>query len=410
MEYGCIGEQLSYSFSAQIHGRLQDYPYELKQIPREELDGFLRARDFKAINVTIPYKQAVIPYLHQVEDMAAAIGAVNTVVNRDGKLYGYNTDFGGMVGLIRHTGIDLAGKKVLILGTGGTSKTAQAVAQHLGAGEVWRVSRSPKPGAVTYQEALAQHRDAQVLINTTPRGTVGRQDGMPIDPTAFPGLCGVVDAVYNPLRTEFVLKARSMGVPAAGGLYMLVQQAVLASEIFLDTGYPEAVTGQVYAAIRADKENIVLTGMPGSGKSTVGRLVAEALGRPFVDTDEVVTEATGMTPAQIIRQRGEAAFRATESDVIRQLSTKTGTVLATGGGAVLAEENVEALRRNGRIFFLDRPLAQLAMTEDRPLSATRQALEQRYRERYPIYCATADVVIENDGTARQAVQRILKNR
>ena len=409
MQYGCIGEHLTHSFSKEIHALLKDYLYQLQEIPMGQLGAFMEKRDFCAINVTIPYKQDVIAYLKEIEPMAASIGAVNTIVNRGGDLYGYNTDFGGMADLIRRTGITLAGKKVLILGTGGTSKTAMAVAKHMGAAAVYQVSRSAKPGALTYEQVLKDHLDAQVLINTTPRGMFSREGGMPIDPTLFPNLCGAVDAVYNPLRTEFVQKARSLGVPAAGGLYMLVRQAVLASEIFLGITYPEEVTEQVYRKIKASKENIVLIGMPGSGKTTVGKLLAEEMGRPFWDTDVLIEEKTGKTPAEIIRNQGEKAFRDIETEVIQELSSQNGGVIATGGGAVLREKNVELLRRNGKIFFLDRPAEQLIPTQDRPLSSTKDAILERYRERYPIYKAAADAVIPNSEIPETAVKLIKRS-
>lgn len=408
MQYGCIGEHLTHSFSKEIHAQLQDYLYELKEVPMGTLDAFMNDHDFKAINVTIPYKQDVIPFLHEVEETAAAIGAVNTIVNREGALYGYNTDFGGMCDLIKRTGIDMKNKKVLILGTGGTSKTAMAVARHMGAASVLKVSRQSKPGVLTYEDVLAAHLDAQILINTTPRGMYSREGGMAIDPTLFPGLCGVIDAVYNPLRTEFILKARSMGVPASGGLYMLVRQAVLASEIFLGIRYFDDVTEKVYRRMKSGKENIVLTGMPGSGKTTVGKLLSEELGRPYLDVDLWVEEKTGMSPGRIIASYGESAFRDMETDAIRDISSVTGSIIATGGGAILREENVELLRMNGKIFFLDRPLEQLIPTEDRPLSSTKEAIAKRYNERYHTYVATADVVIENNdspGIAAQLVKR-----
>lgn len=402
MQYGCIGEHLTHSFSKEIHAALTDYLYELKEIPMGQLDAFMTERDFRAINVTIPYKQDVIPHLKKIDPMAAAIGAVNTIVNRNGDLYGYNTDFGGMSALIRRTGIDLQGKKVLILGTGGTSKTAMAVAQSMGAAQIYKVSRTERPGVLTYEQLKEDHLDAQVLINTTPRGMYSRESGMPIDPELFPKLSGVVDAVYNPLRTEFILKARKMGVPAAGGLYMLVSQAVLASEIFLDTSYPEDVTEQVYRKIKGGKENIVLTGMPGSGKTTVGKLLAQGLGRAYADTDRLITEKTGMTPSEIITQQGEPAFRDIETQVIRELSASNSMVIATGGGAILRPENVDALRMNGKLFFLDRPVEQLLPTDDRPLSSTKEAILKRYHERYTIYNTTADVVIPNETTPEAA--------
>ena len=406
MEYGCIGEHLTHSFSKEIHAQLQDYLYELKEIPMGALDGFMTERNFKAINVTIPYKQDVIPFLQGMGETAAAIGAVNTIVNRNGQLYGYNTDFGGMADLINRTGIEVKGKKVLIFGTGGTSKTAKAVAEYMGAASVWKVSRNQRPDALTYEQVLEGHLDAQVLINTTPKGMFSRESGMPIDPSLFPRIQGVVDAVYNPLRTEFVLKARELGVPSAGGLYMLVRQAVLASEIFLDTKYPDAITEAVYKKIKTGKENIVLTGMPGSGKTTIGKLLAQSLDRPYWDTDTLIEERTGMTPAQIITASGEPAFRKIESEIICEVAQKNGCIIATGGGAVLRPDNVRHLRSNGKLFFLDRPVAQLIPTDDRPLSATKEAIRQRYHERYATYVSTADVIVENNSTPEAAVQRI----
>ncbi len=409
MQYGCIGEHLTHSFSGQIHGQLHDYPYELKQLPQDALADFMRKRDFQAINVTIPYKQAVLKYLHGIDSAAAAIGAVNTVVNRKGLLYGYNTDFAGMQDLIRRSGIDLQGKKVLILGTGGTSRTAMAVARAMGAASVWQVSRQQKEDALTYETVLSEHLDGQILINTTPRGMFDRQPGMPIDPGLFPRLSGVIDAVYNPLRTQLVCKARSIGVPAVGGLYMLVRQAVLASEIFLDTHYPPDTTETIYRKLKAQKENIVLIGMPGSGKTTVGKLLAQQLDRPFWDTDALIEEKTGMSPEQIILSRGESAFRDVETQVIDQAAWHTGGIIATGGGAVLRGQNMELLRMNGKIFFLDRPLDQLLPTAQRPLSATREAITQRYRERYEIYIRSADTVIENTGTPHEAAQLVKRS-
>ena len=383
--------------------------YELREIPMGALDAFLQARDFRAINVTIPYKQDVIPYLKEIEPTAAAIGAVNTIVNRNGDLYGYNTDFGGLSDLICRTGIDMTGKKVLIFGTGGTSNTAMAVAKHMGAAQIYKVSREEKPGALTYAQVEKGHLDAQVLINTTPKGMFSREAGMPIDPALFPDLRGVIDAVYNPLRTAFVQRAKQLGVPAAGGLYMLVRQGVLASEIFLDTKYPDSLTEQIYRKLKAGKETIVLTGMPGSGKSTVGQLLAKELDRPYLDTDGLIEETFGAAPAQIIKTQGENAFRDLETEIIRKISANTGCIIATGGGAILRQENMDLLKRNGKVCFLDRAVSALIPTEDRPLSSTKDAMFQRYNERYPIYLSTADVVIENNSTPSAAAAQIKRS-
>ena len=410
MEYGLIGEHLGHSFSRDIHGRIGDYKYELKEIPREGLDAFMRARDFKGINVTIPYKQDVIPYLDEISDSARAIGAVNTIVNRGGRLYGYNTDYDGLKALVLRTGVDPAGGKVLILGTGGTSKTAEKVVRDLGAGTVLKVSRSARDGAITYETALKEHRDAILLINTTPCGMFPNCGEMPIDPTAFEGLEGVVDVIYNPLRTMLSLKAAEEGIPASCGLYMLVTQAVCASEYFFDTTYREELKEEIFRAMYAEKENIVLIGMPGSGKTTVGRELSLKLDRKFIDTDNVIREKTGKAPSEIIRQQGEDEFRRIETEVIREVSAEGGRIIATGGGAVTRRENMIALKQNGRIWFIDRPLDQIVPTASRPLSSDREHLKALYDVRYPLYTAAADEIISVRGTVEDEVRDIIRSR
>ena len=404
MEYGLIGEKLPHSFSKEIHEKLAGYDYQLKELTPAQLPGFLQKREFKGINVTIPYKQAVIPYLDEIDEKAKAIGAVNTIVNRDGKLYGYNTDYDGMVALIRHAGLSLEGKTVLILGTGGTSKTAMAVAKDLGAASVQRVSRSGKDGAITYEEA--QRLPVQILINTTPSGMYPNPDGQPMDLSRFGWLEGVLDAVYNPLRTRLVLQARDNRAHAQSGLYMLVAQAAVACEHFLGKPLPAGTLDTVYRQIHGQKQNIVLTGMPGSGKSTVGRILAQEMGREFVDTDTEIIRLAKKPIVDIFAQRGENGFRELEGQVIQQLSQRTGLVIATGGGAILRAENLRRLRQNGRIYFLDRPLEDIQPSDDRPLSRDREALEQRYAERYPRYVAAADTGIPVRGNADTVAQAI----
>lgn len=404
MEYGLIGEKLPHSFSKEIHEKLAGYDYQLKELTPAQLPDFLKKRAFKGVNVTIPYKQAVIPYLDEIDDKARAIGAVNTIVNREGKLIGYNTDYDGMVALIRHAGLSLAGKTVLILGTGGTSKTAMAVAADLGAASVQRVSRTGKDGAISYEEA--QRLPVQILINTTPSGMYPNPDGQPMDLSRFGWLEGVLDAVYNPLRTRLVLQARDNGARAQSGLYMLVAQAAVACEYFLGEKLPAGALQTVYRAIHGEKQNIVLTGMPGSGKSTVGRILAREMGREFVDTDTEIIRLAKKPISDIFAQRGEAYFRDLESQVIAQLAQRTGLVIATGGGAILRAENVRRLRQNGRIYFLDRSVEDIVPTDDRPLSRDREALEKRYAERYPRYVTAADTRIPVNGSADTVAKAI----
>lgn len=394
MQYGCIGEKLSHSFSKEIHACFADYDYTIQEIPKEELASFMTARAFRAINVTIPYKQDVIPYLDEVDPIAAQIGAVNTVVNRNGKLFGYNTDFYGLTALCQHADVSLTDKKVLILGSGGTSKTALAAATALGAHDIYRVSRTAKDGCISYEQARTQHADAQILINTTPCGMYPNPDNSPVDLSDFPQLTGVVDAIYNPLRSRLVLQAKARGIRATGGLFMLVAQAAKAVEHFTDTAIGDETIKSVYRKIRNDKQNLVLIGMPGCGKTTLGRAIAERLGMAFIDTDEMIVRQTGSDIPTIFSQRGESGFRNIETEVIQSLESVGHTVIATGGGVILRDDNLTALRANGRLCFLDRPLNDLVTTADRPLSSNAELLRQRYNERYARYLTAADYTVD----------------
>ena len=409
MKYGCIGERLKHSFSKEIHNTLADYEYELREIEKEALSDFLLEKDFLAINVTIPYKEAIIPYLYEIDGHADEIGAVNTVVNRDGRLYGYNTDFYGLSRLIAHAGVEIQGKKVVILGTGGTSKTALAVSRARGAREVIRASRTARENAVSYGEVYERHIDAEVIINTTPVGMFPSVFDCPIDISRFDRLLGVIDAVYNPLRTELVLSARERGVSAEGGLYMLVAQAERASEIFIDTCYSDEVCDRVFNKVKRAKENVVLIGMPASGKSTVGALLAKKYSRELIDTDALIAEKAKKSIPEIFAEDGEAVFRDLESEVIREIAGRTGVIIATGGGAPLRPENMRELRKNGRIYFIDRPLGELIPTDDRPLSRTRGEIEKRYNERYAVYTAEADERISVSGDAASVAERIIRS-
>ncbi len=408
MRYGLIGERLSHSYSKEIHGSIADYDYELLELRPNELEGFCRAREFCGINVTIPYKKDIMPYLDEISSDALAIGAVNTVVNKGGRLYGYNTDFYGMRELIESIGVSCEGKKVLILGTGGTSLTANAVAKSLGAREVIRVSRTAREGVCSYTQAVEIHRDADIIINTTPCGMYPNVDESPIDISGFENLSGVIDAIYNPLKTRLILDAESRGIRAAGGLYMLAGQAVWASALFLGKEPDRRDIQRAYSAVKKSKQNIVLIGMPSCGKSTVGRELSKRLSLPFVDSDDEIIKKIGMLIGEYFDKFGEEKFREVEGEIIAELSILTGHIIATGGGAVLRKENVTALKQNGRLIFLDRPLEGLVPTADRPLSSSRADVEKRYRERYPIYTAVADEIIDNSGNLGEAINEILK--
>lgn len=416
MEYGLIAEKTGHSFSPEIHRSLGGYDYELRALLPREFDAFMKKRDFKGVNVTLPYKIDVIPYLDYVDPLARKIGAVNTVVNKDGKLFGYNTDFGGMRMMIERSGVSFKDQKVLILGSGGTSRTARAVSSILGAKQIVTVRRDKKNGCITYRDAYDLHGDAFALINTTPCGMFPRggelpcdEEGAPIDLGRF-HLTALFDVVYNPLRTRLLQKAESFGAQTGSGLYMLVAQAATASEYFTGRKYDRHQIDGCYRSILLQKENIVLTGMPGSGKSTLGRIVAEKLGAPFYDTDEEIVKKTGLSIKEIFEKKGEAFFRDLESETVEELSSVNGCVISTGGGAVLREENVLSLRRNGRIFFIDRSPSRLLPTSDRPLADSSEKIEKLYRERLPIYQRTADHRILCREDAETTADEIIKER
>ena len=408
-KYGCIGKKLTHSFSKEVHSKLADYDYEIIELSEEEIKPFFEKKNFEAINVTIPYKETVIEYLDFISDIAEKIGAVNTVVNRDGKLYGYNTDYYGMKALIEKIGIDLKGKKVLILGTGGTSKTAQVVSKDLGALDIRVVSRNKKENCITYEEAIKECLNWEIIINTTPLGMYPDCDSRPIDISKFTSLEGVVDTVYNPLTTSLVSDAKKKGIKAGGGLYMLVMQAIVAVEKFLDIQILKEAADDVFRSILATKENIILTGMPGSGKSTVGKLL-QIDGFEFIDTDAEIEKRCGCSIKELIKTKGEKYFRNLESEVVHDVSSKTCRIISTGGGAILRQENVNCLKRNGKLFFIDADIKRLRATDDRPFSDTNEKLEKLYFERIGIYEATADIVVPDMDTPKEEAEYILTKR
>ena len=406
MEYGCIGEKLGHSFSKEIHNALASYEYSLKELKREELPEFFKNKDFKAINVTIPYKQDVIPFLDWISEEAKSINAVNTIVNKNGKLYGYNTDFYGLKALIERENVSLKDKKVAVLGSGGTSNTAFAVADFLEARSVLKVSRNKMDGYITYEELYEKYSDCEIIINTTPCGMYPKTGVSAVDLDKLPKVVAIFDAVYNPLNSKLILDAKSKNITSVGGLYMLVSQAAYAVEKFIDLPVDNEKVEEIFKNLYKQKMNIALIGMPASGKTSVGKVLSERLNKTFVDSDNEIVKTEERDIPEIFRESGEAYFRSVEKNVIKELSMLNSQIISTGGGAVLNSENIENLKGNARIYFLDRPLERLITTSDRPLSSNRADLEKRYSERYELYKSLADVVIDGSGTVEDVAKLI----
>ena len=395
MEYGLIGEKLGHSFSKIIHEKLADYTYELCPLAKDELDAFMTAKQFKAINVTIPYKQDVIPYCDVLDDSAKRIGVVNTIVNRDGKLFVYNTDFAGFLYNLNAHGITLKDKKVMICGSGGTCKTVTAVAEYMGAKEILVVSRSKKENAVTYEECI-RHKDVDVVVNASPKGMYPDNGESPLDLSNFPNCKAVVDVIYNPLKTRLLQQAEQLGMKAVNGLEMLVAQAKFAVEHFLSTEIENDKIDQITLELLKQLTNIVLIGMPSSGKTLTGKALCKYIDKTVVDTDAVIVERSGMSIKEMFARHGEAYFRQWEHDVIEEFSKQNGLIIATGGGAIKNEENIQNLKQNGIVMFIDRDLEHLLVTDDRPLSKDANAVAKLYEERYPLYTKYGDLRVPNN--------------
>lgn len=401
MKCGLLGRKLGHSYSPQIHGRLADYSYELFEKEPEQLEDFLKNGDFTGLNVTIPYKKDVIPYLDKLTPIARKMGAVNTIVRRDGKLIGHNTDYFGFLTMVRTSGLEVNSKKALVLGSGGASNTAVAVLQELGA-EVIVISRS---GENNYGN-LHLHADAALIVNTTPVGMYPNVGVSPVNLDLFPKLEGVLDVVYNPARTQILLDAEQRGIVAMNGLLMLVAQAKEGAEWFTGTSIPDKKITAIHKELRLQMENIILIGMPGCGKTTIGTALAEKLGKKFVDADAALVEATGRNIPEIFATDGEPVFRALETETLATLGKQSGLVIATGGGCVTQGRNYPLLHQNGTLFWLTRDLEKLP-TDGRPLSQANK-LADIYAVRKPLYEAFADHKIDNDGDLNATISRILE--
>ena len=402
--YGLLGRRLGHSWSVPIHTALGCGGYRLIELEPESLAPFLRREDIGALNVTIPYKRDVIPLCDVVDEAAASIGSVNTIVRRpDGRLYGYNTDIDGFLYMARRAGTRFAGKKAVILGSGGASLTAQAALRQEGAREIAVISRS---GPDNY-ETLSRHADADLVINTTPVGMYPGNGAAPADLTAFPRCSGVLDVIYNPRRTALLLQAQALGIPCSDGLPMLVAQAVKAEEYFFDRPLPLSEHERILSQLRRETTNLVLIGMPGCGKTAVGMALAELTGRKAIDIDAQVESRAGCSIPELFARGGEAAFRALEREATAEAGKLSGSIILTGGGVVKDARNDASLRQNGRVYHLVRDLSLLA-TNGRPLSQGAD-LAAMWREREPLYARCRDAVADNSGTIAETAAWIWRD-
>lgn len=404
-KYFLIGEKLGHSYSAELHG-LNGINYVLKEIPRDKLPDFFRERNFDGLNVTIPYKKEVMRFLDEIDDKAAMLGAVNTVVNDGGKLIGYNTDYFGMDYALKSLGISLSGRNVVVLGTGGAGVTAKALAKNSGAASVAVVSRKGGADFLTYEE-IYRKPETEIIINATPVGMFPAEDETPLDIGKFPSLVGVFDCIYNPLRTNLVLAAKNRGINCGGGLMMLAAQGVQSEKIWgCFEGETESKISSVYNKLLLKKRNIVLIGMPGAGKTSVGKVLAEKLSKKFIDIDEEIKKITGKSPEEIIGTYGEAKFREIESEVSSFTAKENGAVIATGGGTFLNEKNAVAFQRQGVIIYIERQLEKLE-TANRPISRS-VPISRLFAQREPIYLNYGDEKIANDATIPVCADEIIK--
>ena len=414
MKYGLIGEHLGHSFSKQIQTRIaeienvKDYDYQLVELDKEEFKEFMEKKDFKGINVTIPYKKDVIPYLDEMDESAKAIGAVNTIINVDGKLKGYNTDFGGFLYMVKAHNVHMEGKKVLIIGNGGACAAVKAVCKHENAKDIVIVSRSANRGAIGYDEMYTSHLDADIVVNTSPVGMFPNIANAPIDVSWFHKLECVLDVVYNPILTRLCFEAQEADIKRVIGLEMLIAQAKYTFEIFENMSFDDSIIDEIKKEMLKDRCNVVLIGMPSAGKTTIGKMLEEKLGKEFFDLDDMIIAKAGKSIPEIFQESGEAGFRAIETEVAIEASKMNNKIIATGGGVVKHKVNMDFLRLNGITIFIDRDIDKLISSDpNRPLSSSKQALQQMYKERYPLYQKYAAYIAVNNANIEETVDDIV---
>lgn len=414
MKYGLIGEHLGHSFSKQIQTRIaeienvKDYDYQLVELDKEEFKEFMEKKDFKGINVTIPYKKDVIPYLDEMDESAKAIGAVNTIINVDGKLKGYNTDFGGFLYMVKAHNVHMEGKKVLIIGNGGACAAVKAVCKHENAKDIVIVSRSVNRGAIGYDEMYTSHLDADIVVNTSPVGMFPNIVNAPIDVSWFHKLECVLDVVYNPILTRLCFEAQEADIKRVIGLEMLIAQAKYTFEIFENMSFDDSIIDEIKKEMLKDRCNIVLIGMPSAGKTTIGKMLEEKLGKEFFDLDDMIIAKAGKSIPEIFQESGETGFRAIETEVAIEASKMNNKIIATGGGVVKHKVNMDFLRLNGITIFIDRDIDKLISSDpNRPLSSSKQALQQMYKERYPLYQKYATYIAVNNANIEETVDDIV---
>ena len=399
-KFGLIGQNIGISLSPAIHSGFFDYDYELFELNETAVIEKLRRRDFDGLNVTIPYKKTVMPYLDIVDEKAKEIGSVNTIVNKNGTLYGYNTDYFGFLKTLEKTDFNPENKKALVLGSGGASLSIRQALADLGAKEVITISRK---GENNYGN-ISKHSDAAVIVNTTPVGKYPNNGEKPLSIDGFEKLEAVIDINYNPVKSALLIDAEKRSIKVSGGLTMLVYQAKKSAELFTGESVPDEKCEKILKELLFGMTNIVFTGMPSCGKSTVGRIVAEKLGREFLDTDEMIEKTNGISPSEIITTKGEKHFRDLETAEVKNAAKNTGVVIAVGGGAVLREENVDALKQNGILVYLDRPLDEL-ISDDRPLSTD---IKKLFEERKDFYEKSADIKIKSQPTAEKTAEKVIE--